>query len=177
MPKSRNRRPDVDSLLPDVEEEIRGGDSSEDEEDQPASRQDGKSSSPQDGMSASRQADQTSERSNNNFSSDRSDQMESDTEPAVSPSVLARQIEVLMNGPDAPFAEDFPELKARANGYLSQEVEGALQQATAVLKNHHDGVSKSLLIDYAIRLALWELRQNAEESQLVKWLDEVGGDS
>jgi hypothetical protein len=56
-------------------------------------------------------------------------------------------------------------------------VEGALQQATAVLKNHHDGVSKSLLIDYAIRLALWELRQNAEESQLVKWLDEVGGDS
>jgi hypothetical protein len=103
--------------------------------------------------------------------------MESDTEPAVSPSVLARQIEVLMNGPDAPFAEDFPELKARANGYLSQEVEGALQQATAVLKNHHDGVSKSLLIDYAIRLALWELRQNAEESQLVKWLDEVGGDS
>jgi hypothetical protein len=80
-----------------------------------------------------------------------------------------------MEGPDAPFGEEAPKLDARANGYLSSEVERSLQQATSVLKNQFEGVSKSLLMNYAIRVALWDLRENADNSQLVKWLEEVEG--
>jgi hypothetical protein len=30
-------------------------------------------------------------------------------------------------------------------------------------------------MNYAIRVALWDLRENADNSQLVKWLEEVEG--
>lgn len=154
MTKKRRNRPDIDSLLPDVDEEIQGGGSGEDmpaddnsEEEQ---RHDGKSSSRQNDR-GSRQHDDMS--------------------------TLARQLEVLMEGPGEPFSEEPPKLDARANGYLNGEVEQALQQATSVLKNQFEGVSKSLLMNYAIRVALWDLRENADESQLVRWLEEAENNS
>jgi hypothetical protein len=88
-------------------------------------------------------------------------------------STLAKQLEVLMEGPEAPYPNELPKLDERANGYLSTEVESALQQATSVLKNRFNGVSKSLIMNYAIQVAIWDLKENAEGSQLVRWLTEV----
>lgn len=154
MTKKRRDRPDVDSLLPDVDEELQGGSSEDDpptdpEEDE-GPRRDDKTSKQQDAKEARRHDDMTT---------------------------LARQIEVLMEGPDAPYEEELPDLGARANGYLNSGVERALQQATSVLKNQFDGVSKSLLMNYAIRVALWDLRENADQSHLVKWLRAVDRDA
>lgn len=154
MTKKRRDRPDVDSLLPDVDEELQGGPSgdapSADPEEDEGQRRDDKTPRRQDDKEAKRHDDMTT---------------------------LARQIEVLMEGPDAPYEDELPELGARANGYLNSGVERALQQATSVLKNQFDGVSKSLLMNYAIRVALWDLRENADQSQLVKWLREVDRDA
>jgi len=150
MTKKRRNRPDVDSLLPNVDEEIQGGNSGEEV---PTDANDEKDR---------RHDDKTAGRQNDKESRQR-DEM----------STLARQLEVLMEGPEEPFSEELPKLDARANGYLSSDVERALQQATSVLKNQFEGVSKSLLMNYAIRVALWDLRENADESQLVRWLEEV----
>lgn len=154
MTKKRRDRPDVDSLLPDVDEELQGGASGDeapaDSEADEGQRRDDKTPKGQDDKEAKRHDDMTT---------------------------LARQIEVLMEGPDAPYEDERPELGARANGYLNSGVERALQQATSVLKNQFDGVSKSLLMNYAIRVALWDLRENADQSQLVKWLREVDRDA
>ena len=151
MTKKRRNRPDVDSLLPDVDEEIQGGGSGQEE--------------PAGAEGEEKTDDDKTTNSQNDTSSRQHDDM----------STLARQLEVLMEGPDAPFGEEAPKLDARANGYLSSEVERSLQQATSVLKNQFEGVSKSLLMNYAIRVALWDLRENADNSQLVKWLEEVEG--
>lgn len=150
MTKKRRNRPDVDSLLPDVDEEIQGGGAGEEA---PADANDEETQG-RDDMPSSREG---------NKESKQHDDM----------STLARQLEVLMEGPDEPFRKETPKLDARANGYLSSDVERALQQATSVLKNQFDGVSKSLLMNYAIRVALWDLRENADESQLVRWLENV----
>lgn len=148
MTKKRRNRPDVDSLLPDVDDEIQGNSSDD--------------SSPPKDEEEQRHNDKTTKRQDDKQTS-RDDDM----------TALAQQLDVLMEGPDTPYENKFPELGARANGYLNDEVERALQQATSVLKNQFDGVSKSLLMNYAIRVALWDLRENADESQLVKWLQEV----
>lgn len=148
MPKKRNNRPDVDGLLPEVDEEMQGG-ASDAKSHKSSSRDDDMSSGEPDDTETSRHSDK---------------------------STLAQKLEVFMEGPESPYGTDLPELQARANGYLSSEVEEALQQATSVLKNQFDGVSKSLIMNYAIRLVLWELRENAEKSQLVEWLKEVAND-
>lgn len=146
MPKRRSNRPNVESLIPDVDDDMRGDRSSAPDDDA--------SSDEQDDMSARRQDDTPSSR-------------QDDT------SMLAQQLAVLMEGPRTPHPSTAPDLKARANGYLSEDVERALQQATAVLKNSHGKVSKSMIIDYAIRVLLWDLKENAEDSQLVQWLEEL----
>lgn len=152
MPKERTNRPEVDDLLPDVDQEMHGDSSGEDEtgenqgNDVPSSREDD--------MSTRRQEDE-------------------DTSPQDTVSALAEKLDVLMNGPEAPYPSDVPDLPARSNGYLSSEVETALQQAASVLKNRYSKASKSLIMDYAIRLILWDLRNNADDSKLVRWLDEV----
>lgn len=143
MTKKRRNRPDVDSLLPDVDEEIQGSSSGGESTTEPENVEDQQR---HDGKEARRHEDMSS---------------------------LAKQLEVLMEGPATPYGEELPDLGARANGYLDRDVERALQQATSVLKNRFEGVSKSLIMNYAIRLALWDLRENAEASALVKWLKEV----
>ena len=143
MTKKRRNRPDVDSLLPDVDEEIQGGSSGENPSAEPKSYE---AKQRHDDEETGRHEDMSS---------------------------LAKQLEVLMEGPAAPYGEELPDLGARANGYLSEDVERALQQAASVLKNSFEGVSKSLIMNYAIRLTLWDLRENADASQLVKWLKEV----
>jgi len=148
MPKKRSNRPDVDDLLPEVDEEMQGG-AAETENRRSSSRGDDISSSQQDDKEASRHDDK---------------------------SILAQQLKLFMEGPESPYEPGLPELEARANGYLSSEVEEALRQAASVLKNRFDGVSKSLIMNYAIRVALWELRENAEKSQLVEWLKEVANE-
>lgn len=155
MPKKRSDRPDVDSLLPDVDQEMQGGSAPETEQTQSGEE---KTTYRQDDKSTNRQDDKTARRQREG-------------------SVLSQQLEVLMDGPDSAFADELPDLDARANGYLSKEVEEALQQATSVLKNKYSGVSKSLLMNYAIRLAMWDLRENADESSLVQWLDRINDGS
>lgn len=147
--KERKGRPDVDSLLPDVDEAMRGG-ASEERTDENTD------------MSTSRQGDMSSYRDEDKTS-----------DPGTDASRLKKQLDVLMDGPDAPYAPTKPTLDARSNGYLSSDVERALQQATSVLKNRYGTVSKSLIMDYAIRLVLWELRENAEGSQIAQWLEKV----
>jgi len=149
MPKKRNNRPDVDDLLPEVDEEMQGG-TPDANSHRSSSRDDDMSFSQQDDKETSRHSDK---------------------------STLAQQLDVFMEGPESPYGTDLPKLQARANGYLSSEVEEALQQATSVLKNQFDGVSKSLIMNYAIRLVLWELRENAEKSQLVEWIKEATKDN
>ena len=78
-----------------------------------------------------------------------------------------------MEGPATPMPSSPPQLNARANGYLSEDVEQALQQATAVLKNNHSNVSKSLILDHAVRLLLWDLKESADDSRLVQWLNNL----
>jgi hypothetical protein len=148
MPKKRNNRPDVSGLMPEVDEEMRTGrgQSSPEEDDKPTKRQNDLSTRQQDNKSVEEE----------------------------SRSPLEKQLEVLMEGPDGPFSESAPDLKARANGYLSEEVEKALQQATSVLKNRYDSVSKSMIMNFAIQVVLWDLREHAEESQVVSWLESLG---
>lgn len=152
--KERNDRPEVDSLLPDVDEEMRSSESRD--ESAPSTNDDMTADQPTDMSASGHSAEDTGEHDDK--------------------SALAQQLDVLMDGPDAPYAHSAPDLPARSNGYLSKEVERALQQAVSVLKNRYSKVSKSLLMDYAIRAVLWDLRENAEDSQMVEWLDTVLGD-
>jgi hypothetical protein len=147
MPKKRNNRPDVSSLMPEVDEEMRTGK--------------GENSAEGDDMSKERQDDLSTK------------QQDDKSVEEKSQSALERQLDVLMEGPDGPFSEAAPDLKARANGYLSEEVEKALQQATSVLKNRYDSVSKSMIMNFAIQVVLWDLREHAEESQVVSWLESM----
>lgn len=152
MPKERKNRPEVDDLLPDVDQEVHG--------DQPAGKE-----------SSESQRDDVPMSGEDEMSASRHDDGDTSRQDAIS--ALAEKLDVLMDGPGAPYASDVPDLSARSNGYLSSEVEAALQQAASVLKNRYSKASKSLIMDYAIRLILWDLRKNAGDSNLVRWLDEV----
>jgi hypothetical protein len=159
MPKKRGDRPNVDSLLPDVDDEMRhdGGKASQ--------RHDGMPSSRDDAMASQRQGGTSSQEEGEGGSGAPSE---------AGRSALEQQLEVLMSGPDRPYAETKPELPERTHGYVSDEVDQSLEQAASVLRNRYGkGFSKSLVVDYALRVALWDLRENADGSRLVQWLDQT----
>jgi hypothetical protein len=171
MPKKRGDRPNVDSLLPDVDDEMR--------------HDGGKASQRHDGLASDRDSAMSPQRHNANEAGEgdepasggsATEQSEAGNAGGASAeesrSELERQLEVLMSGPARPYADAKPDLPERTHGYVSSEVDRSLEQAASVLKNRYGkGFSKSLVVDYALRVALWDLRENAEESRLVEWLD------
>jgi len=86
---------------------------------------------------------------------------------------LLRQLSVLIEEP-IELPERKPELPRKANAYLSEFADDKLDLAAAILKHRYtSGFSKSLVIDYAIRIALRDLMENGKSSALVRWLDRI----
>lgn len=69
---------------------------------------------------------------------------------------------------------DKPNLSTKPNAYVSEEVESTLRRVVNVLETRYGtGFSKSLFVDYALRMVLLDAFHNAEDSEIVAWLDET----
>jgi hypothetical protein len=101
------------------------------------------------------------------------DTAEEETEPADAPtSRLRQQLMVLMESVDLP--ADAPRMTEKTNAHISGDADDRLREAVRVLETRYGkGFSKSLLVEYILRGALWDLRENAEDSQIVRVLDRI----
>ena len=67
-----------------------------------------------------------------------------------------------------------PRMTEKTNAHISKDTDSRLREAVRVLEMRYGkGFSKSLLVDYILRGALWDLRERSEESQIVRVLDRV----
>jgi hypothetical protein len=79
---------------------------------------------------------------------------------------------VLMESVDLP--ADAPRMTEKTNAHISGDADDRLREAVRVLETRYGkGFSKSLLVEYILRGALWDLRENAEDSQIVRVLDRI----
>jgi len=92
-----------------------------------------------------------------------------ETPPA---SRLQQQLQVLMEEVGLP--ADAPRMTEKTNAHISGDADERLREAVRVLETRYGkGFSKSLLVEYILRGALWDLRENAEDSQIVRVLDRI----
>jgi hypothetical protein len=101
------------------------------------------------------------------------DTAEEETGPADAPtSRLRQQLMVLMENVDLP--AEAPRMTEKTNAHISGDADDRLREAVRVLETRYGkGFSKSLLVEYILRGALWDLRENAEDSQIVRVLDRI----
>lgn len=79
---------------------------------------------------------------------------------------------MLMEEVDIP--GESPRMTEKTNAHISADTDGRLREAVRVLEMRYGkGFSKSLFVDYILRGALWDLRERAEESQIVRVLDRI----
>jgi len=90
----------------------------------------------------------------------------------AAPSRLRQQLQVLMEDVDLPV--DAPRMTEKTNAHISDDADQRLREAVRVLEMRYGkGFSKSLLVEYILREALWDLYENADDSQIVRILDRV----
>lgn len=180
MPKSKKPgdqrlREPLPALDDDVEE------STSDQDDSSTSRQNEPATNRETGSSTSRVVDtSTSQQSDSSTESPASDPpvteetAEGDGRAGgeAPASRLQQQLTVLMEGVDLP--ADAPRMTEKTNAHISGDADERLREAVRVLENRYGkGFSKSLLVEYILRGALWDLRENAEDSQIVRVLDRI----
>lgn len=69
---------------------------------------------------------------------------------------------------------DKPALTTKPNAYISEEVEKTLRGVVNVLETRYGtDFSKSLFVDYALRMVLLDVMHRAEKSEIVSWLDDT----
>jgi len=77
-----------------------------------------------------------------------------------------------MEGVELP--ADPPRMTEKTNAHISADADERLREAVRVLEMRYGkGFSKSLLVEYVLRGALWDLHENADDSQIVRVLDRV----
>jgi hypothetical protein len=65
-------------------------------------------------------------------------------------------------------------LSEKTNAHISSDTDQRLRQAASVLEQRYGkGFSKSLLVDYALRVMLRDLREQADDSQIAQVLDQL----
>jgi hypothetical protein len=178
MPKSKKPgdqrlREPLPALDDDVEE------STSDQDDSSTSRQNDASTDRTADSSTHEEVDtSTSRQSDSSTQSPASDPpvtdpAEEETEPADAPtSRLRQQLMVLMENVDLP--AEAPRMTEKTNAHISGDADDRLREAVRVLETRYGkGFSKSLLVEYILRGALWDLRENAEDSQIVRVLDRI----
>lgn len=70
-----------------------------------------------------------------------------------------------------------PSLKQKLGPYVSQEVDEALEEVYLLLRRQLGGkISKSLIVEAALRYALNDYLQRGEDSEMAKWLKVVLGE-
>lgn len=86
-------------------------------------------------------------------------------------SMLRQRLDVMVE--DIDVSAGRPSLDARVNSHCSSAADETLRALANVLSTRYEGkqFSKSLVVDYALRVILRDVVENAEESQLVQWLD------
>jgi hypothetical protein len=145
-----------------------------DEEVESLSRQDDTNTSRQDDVSAGRQDDMpTSEPESSGGGGESAGTAASeDSRPqGAAQSHLQQHIDLVVDELSGPSAEK-PALDAKANGYVSKEVDRVLRQVVSVLQTRYRGqFSKSLILDFAVRVVLMDVKKRGDESELVRWLD------
>lgn len=185
MPKSK--KPGDQRLrepLPSLDDEV--DESTSREEDKSASREPGKTTARQDDTSTKDIIDNSTGRQDD-LSTSRSEEPSTETaaddepgppeaangeEGGAAPTRLQKQLELLMEGVELP-AEP-PRMTEKTNAHISSETDERLREAVRVLEMRYGkGFSKSLLVEYVLRGALWDLHENADNSQIVRVLDRV----
>jgi len=120
----------------------------------------------EDDMSTSRRSDESTS-GDDDVGEGRSDKK------SVEASKLRQHLELVVDDP-VPMLMEKPDLTSKPNGYVSEEVDEMLRGVVNVLETRYGkDFSKSLVMDYALRAVLLDARKEAEESQLVRWLDTV----
>jgi hypothetical protein len=104
--------------------------------------------------------------------SERADNEDGDAQADEPSSRLRQQLGVLMDEVDLP--ADAPRMTEKTNAHISRTADDRLREAVRVLEMRYGkGFSKSLLVEYILRGALWDLREHAEDSQIVRVLDRI----
>jgi hypothetical protein len=147
--------------------------------DTPSLDLDGPESTSRQNESSTRREADTSKTRHNEESKSRS--VESSTsdggaeQDAQAPSRLQQQLAVLMDEVDLPAAPR--QLSEKTNAHISTDTDQRLRQAASVLEQRYGkGFSKSLLVDYALRAMLRDLREEADDSQIARILDQLFAD-
>lgn len=150
MPKSKNEKDDpVSHRIPS------GG------IDEPPERDVDKSTSRNDDMSESRSGDKPTRRN---------DDMSSSTEDDRS--ILRQRLDLMVEEVGVPAEK--PELDTRTNARYSSAADRALRAIVNVLEDRYEGqFSKSAAIDYSVRLILRDVVENGEDSDLIRWADQI----
>lgn len=91
---------------------------------------------------------------------------------SANPTRLQQQLDFLME--EITMRYEASKLTERTHGRVSKEMEARLSEAVRILEGRYGkSFSKSLLMEYILRIALLDLRENAEESEIVRVLDRV----
>jgi hypothetical protein len=133
-------------------------------------QEDGPFSMPDIDRSTSRPTD-SSTRSSGEESTSRN--VEESKEEPDEKSKLKQHMDLVVESPASPI-ESKPSMSVKPNCYVSEDVEETLRKVVNVLETRYGkDFSKSLVVDYALRTVLLDAFHNAEESQLVRWLDDT----
>lgn len=156
MPKSK--KPSDQRLrepLPSLEEKV---DTSKDNQSETSIRQNTESST-------NRQDDTPKTRD-----SDKVKGLSDDAE--AGPSQLQKQMQMLMEDVDIPGQP--PRMTEKTNAHISKDADNRLREAVRILEMRYGKrFSKSLLVEYVLRGALWDLQEHSEKSQIIRVLDQV----
>lgn len=86
---------------------------------------------------------------------------------------LRRKLSISM-APPSDIPEPDPDLQPEIVGHVRADLNRHLEKAVSVLETRYArGISKSLVIEFALRRTLLDLQDRDEKSALVQWLDSV----
>ena len=120
-----------------------------------------------------KQGDTSTGKKDDTSQTDTSQQDDMSTEEPDEVSKLKQHLELVVEEAVA-LRNEKPSLSTKPNAYISEEVDQALRRTVNVLEARYGkGFSKSIVLDYARRMVLHDAFERAEESQLVRWLDQV----
>lgn len=116
----------------------------------------------------------TSASSSNAAPTDPSPNTSSSVSPEISEaSSLDEDLALSMAEPaDIPTPD--PDLQPTPVGHVRADLDAQLEKAVSVLATRYaTGVSRSLLLEYALQRTLLDLRREGDDSAIVQWLDSV----
>lgn len=102
-----------------------------------------------------------------------SDRSSAETNADGNSESLHTKLSISMGSP-SEIPEPDPDLQPEVVGHVRADLNRQLEKAVAVLETRYaKGLSKSLLIEFALRRMLLDLQEQDEGSALVQWLDSV----